>query len=241
MEWRFFLQVKEHSGLNDMTRAILDKYKDIPFKDNKALSLLANQKMDDYIKELCKMAEIDTQVRIIYYKGNERVDELYPKHQLIGTHAGRRTFICTALSLNIPPGVIMKWTGHSSHKSGSLVDKFDGANAIIANYLVHKSLEFDNCIVMDSCDIVLGQLKLIERSISALANSKEHLTFLRSLATEVERLLAKIEPNIETLSHTEVAMIFDVTPMTSMPFSTFLTAAGGLKSERLKRTTSITS
>lgn len=103
--------------LNDMTRAILDKYKDIPFKDNKALPVLTNQKMNDYIKELCKMAEIDTPVRITYYKGNERVDEVYPKHQLIGTHAGRRTFICTALSLNIPPDVIMKWTGHRSYKS----------------------------------------------------------------------------------------------------------------------------
>lgn len=103
--------------LNDMTRAILDKYKDIPFKDNKALPVLTNQKMNDYIKELCKMAEIDTPVRITYYKGNERVDEIYPKHQLIGTHAGRRTFICTALSLNIPPDVIMKWTGHRSYKS----------------------------------------------------------------------------------------------------------------------------
>ncbi len=35
-------------------------------------------------------------------------------------------------------------------------------------------------------------------------------TLLRSLATEVERLLAKIEPNIETLSQMEIAMIFDV-------------------------------
>ena len=103
--------------LNDMTRAILDKYKDIPFKDNKALPVLSNQKMNDYIKDLCEMAGIDTPVRITYYKGNERFDEVYPKHQLIGTHAGRRTFICTALSLNIPPDVIMKWTGHRSYKS----------------------------------------------------------------------------------------------------------------------------
>lgn len=86
MELRFFLQVKEHSGLNDMTRAILDKYKDIPFNDNKALPLLANQKMDDYIKELCKMAETDTQVRITYYKGHERVDEGIR----VQSHSGKR-------------------------------------------------------------------------------------------------------------------------------------------------------
>lgn len=103
--------------LNDMTRAILEKYKDVPFKDNKALPVLTNQKMNEYVKELCKMVGIDTPIRITYYKGNERFDEVYPKYQLIGTHAGRRTFICTALSLNIPPDVIMKWTGHRSYKS----------------------------------------------------------------------------------------------------------------------------
>ena len=34
-----------------------------------------------------------------------------------GTHAGRRTFICYALSEGIPPDVVMKWTGHSDYKS----------------------------------------------------------------------------------------------------------------------------
>lgn len=103
--------------LNDMTRPILKKYKHVPYPDNKALPVLSNQKMNDYIKDLCEMVGIDTPVRVTYYKGNERFDEVYPKHQLIGTHAGRRTFICTGLSLNIPPDVIMKWTGHRSYKS----------------------------------------------------------------------------------------------------------------------------
>ena len=33
------------------------------------------------------------------------------------THAGRRTFICNALSLGIPANVVMKWTGHSDYKA----------------------------------------------------------------------------------------------------------------------------
>lgn len=35
----------------------------------------------------------------------------------MSTHAGRRTFICKALSMNIPPEVVMKWTGHSDYKA----------------------------------------------------------------------------------------------------------------------------
>lgn len=40
-----------------------------------------------------------------------------PKYKLIGTHAGRRTFICFALSSGISPQVVVKWTGHSDYKS----------------------------------------------------------------------------------------------------------------------------
>ena len=51
------------------------------------------------------------------YKGNVRSDEVHPKYELVGTHTGRRTFIVNALSLGIPPDVVMKWTGHSDYKS----------------------------------------------------------------------------------------------------------------------------
>lgn len=33
------------------------------------------------------------------------------------SHAGRRTFICDALALGIPPQVVMKWTGRSDYKA----------------------------------------------------------------------------------------------------------------------------
>lgn len=48
--------------------------------------------------------------------GGKRVDEVLPKYALLSSHAGRRTFICNALSLGIPPQVVMKWTGHSDYK-----------------------------------------------------------------------------------------------------------------------------
>ncbi len=103
--------------LNKYSKAILDKYKKIPFEDNKALPVISNQKMNDYIKELAKLAEIDEPVRETYYKGNQRIDEVTPKYELLSTHAGRRTFICNALSLGIQPQVVMKWTGHSDYKA----------------------------------------------------------------------------------------------------------------------------
>ena len=103
--------------LNNHSKAILDKYKDVAFEDDKVLPVITNQKMNDYLKELAEMAGIDEPVRQTYYKGNERIDDVAPKYALLGTHAGRRTFICNALALGIPPQVVMKWTGHSDYKA----------------------------------------------------------------------------------------------------------------------------
>mgnify|MGYP000521385087 FL=1 len=103
--------------LNDYSKTILEKYKDVQFEDDMVLPVISNQKMNDYLKELGELAEIDEPVRETYYKGNERIDEIFPKYALLSTHAGRKTFICNALALGIPAEVVMKWTGHSDYKA----------------------------------------------------------------------------------------------------------------------------
>ena len=102
--------------LLDIPKAILEKYKD-KLPNGKILPVISNQKMNDYLKELGELAEINEPVRETYYKGNERIDEVTPKYALLSTHAGRRTFICNALALGIPAQVVMKWTGHSDYKA----------------------------------------------------------------------------------------------------------------------------
>ena len=117
--------------LNDHSKALLEKYKDLHFEDHKALPVISNQRMNDYLKELAELAGIDDPVRETYYKGNERIDTVTPKYALLGTHAGRRTFICNALSLGIPAHVVMKWTGHSDYKA--MKPYIDVADDIKAN------------------------------------------------------------------------------------------------------------
>ena len=101
--------------LNVHSEEIINKYRNN--LDEKVFPTIINQKANEYLKELAKMVGIDEPVRVSYYRGNERIDEIYPKYALLGTHAGRRTFICNALSLGIPPQVVMKWTGHSDYKA----------------------------------------------------------------------------------------------------------------------------
>jgi len=85
------------------------------YEKSKAFPVISNQKMNEYLRELMEMAEIDEPIRETYYKGNQKFDEVSPKYAIMSSHAGRRTFICNALALGIPPQVVMKWTGHSDY------------------------------------------------------------------------------------------------------------------------------
>ena len=103
--------------LNDYSKEIIDRYRESNFPNNMVLPVISNQKMNEYLKEMGKICGLDTPITITYYKGHERIDEVHPKYELIGTHTGRRTFICNALMLGISPEIVMKWTGHSDYKT----------------------------------------------------------------------------------------------------------------------------
>ena len=103
--------------INDMMRSILDKYKGVPSKNGLVFPYYTNQAMNRDIKVLCRIAGIDQEERITTYRGNERIDDIKKKYELVGTHTGRRTFIVNALSRGIAPSVVMKWTGHASYNS----------------------------------------------------------------------------------------------------------------------------
>jgi len=103
--------------LNKYAKAILEKYKDKTFPKNKALPQISNQRMNEYLKEMAEICGINKAETVTYFIGNKRHDEVHPKWALMGTHTGRRTFICNALMLGIPAQVVMKWTGHSDYKA----------------------------------------------------------------------------------------------------------------------------
>ncbi len=99
--------------LNKYSREILARYKTELATEDRVLPVISNQKMNRYLKIACERAGIDQPVRIVYFIGNRRIEEVVPKHKLISTHAGRRTFVVSALTLGIHESVIMEWTGHN--------------------------------------------------------------------------------------------------------------------------------
>lgn len=103
--------------LNKYARAILARYAERTDCGAYVFPHLTNQRMNIYLKDLCELCGINQLVTQTYYIGAERHDETAPKYELMGTHAGRRTFICNALMLGIPAEIVMKWTGHSDYKA----------------------------------------------------------------------------------------------------------------------------
>ena len=107
------LQIK----LNSYAQAILDKYKDQYFPGDLALPVISNQKMNQYLKEICELCGFNEPIHITGFRKGRRYDITVPKYSEISTHCGRKTFICFMLSIGIAPQVVMKFTGHADYKS----------------------------------------------------------------------------------------------------------------------------
>lgn len=93
---------------------IIEKYKDSKDLDyDRVLPVISNQRMNEYLKELGKLAELDEKITKVHYRGNTKEEEVYPKWQLLTTHVGRKTFITTAVEAGVPMDELMKIVGHS--------------------------------------------------------------------------------------------------------------------------------
>lgn len=103
--------------LNKYSTAILKKYEKVGLPNDMALPVISNVKMNEHLKAMGEAAGLNSPQRIVYFKGNQRYEEVLPKYALLTTHCGRRTFIVNALRLGVPAEVIMKWTGHSDYKA----------------------------------------------------------------------------------------------------------------------------
>lgn len=67
--------------LNNFSKFILEKYKDYQDEKGRALPVISNQKMNEYLK----LASIDDIIRETYYKGNKRFDIALPKYKLLSS------------------------------------------------------------------------------------------------------------------------------------------------------------
>lgn len=96
---------------------ILKQYGDFDQSDSYVFPRISSQKTNDYIKDLCKLAEIDSPIKIVRYRGKERIEIKGEKHEFISTHTARRTFVTLSLHKGLAPELVMSITGHEDYRT----------------------------------------------------------------------------------------------------------------------------
>ncbi|MDP4183632.1 MAG: site-specific integrase [Bacteroidota bacterium] len=77
----------------------------------------SNQKFNEYIKDVCEIAEIKEICFLGKTIGGKYVQDKYPKYKLVSAHTARRSFATNMYLAGVPSISIMKITGHHSEKS----------------------------------------------------------------------------------------------------------------------------
>lgn len=73
---------------------------------------LWEQKLNDQIKDVARMAGITENVLVSRNKGGRVTESVLPKYELVSSHTARRSFATNAYKAGIPSIAIMKITGH---------------------------------------------------------------------------------------------------------------------------------
>jgi len=86
-------------------------------RNNELPNPISNQKFNDALKVLGRLAGIDENVDITMTKGGKRVTETFKKWELITTHTARRSGCTNMYLAGIDPIAIMGFSGHTTVKS----------------------------------------------------------------------------------------------------------------------------
>ncbi len=116
---QFKTQGKVVIPCHPVVTAMLDKYA------GRLPAAISNQKMNDYVKELCQLAGITHKESKGITKGGKRVVRTVEKWQLVSTHTARRSFATNMYVLGVPAITIMRITGHKTEKAFMRYIKLD--------------------------------------------------------------------------------------------------------------------
>lgn len=121
--------------VHEAVTALLAKY------DNRLPAGISNQRTNDYLKELCQLAEIKERILKHVTKGGKAVvktSEGYSdtltagveKWELVTTHTARRSFATNMFKRGMPTLLIMRLTGHKKESEFLKYIKIDAAETL---------------------------------------------------------------------------------------------------------------
>lgn len=98
--------------IRDEVAKILDKY------NGNLPTVISNQKMNKYLKEICEKIDcLQVKETITYTKGGQTIVQNIEKYKLISTHTARRSFCTNEYLAGTPTITIMAISGHKTEKS----------------------------------------------------------------------------------------------------------------------------
>jgi integrase len=94
--------------VHPVVRAIFDKY------EGNLPGAISNQKFNDYLKEAAEIAGINEEIHKAITRGGQKISKKYRKHEVLTTHAARRSFATNLYKSGFPAQSIMAITGHKT-------------------------------------------------------------------------------------------------------------------------------
>ncbi|MGO1245652.1 MAG: tyrosine-type recombinase/integrase [Sphingobacterium sp.] len=87
--------------------------KDILERIGYSVPKISNQKFNEYIKTVGKLAGLDETIKITRYSGKQKLVIEKRKYDFLSSHVGRRSMVTNLLSRNVPITLVQKLTAHS--------------------------------------------------------------------------------------------------------------------------------
>lgn len=116
--------------LNEYSQGIIDKYKEFEGITVNVLPVISNQKYNQYLKELGKLANFDSKESKVSFRGSDRIEKTKVKYELLTSHVARKTFVTLGVYLGMPSEVIRSFTGHKDPK---VMERYWKANNAMKN------------------------------------------------------------------------------------------------------------
>jgi len=101
-------------ALNQEAMAIVEKYKG---KQPKLLPVPSNQNLNLSLKDVCRLAGIDTPIKRIRYQAGQRMEEVFQKWELASCHRLRATFATNLFEGGADAKTIQDALGHEDPKT----------------------------------------------------------------------------------------------------------------------------
>lgn len=121
-EWHLFQQkgnkpTKVEIPILPEPLAILQRQNKTGTLNDYVFEKISNQKLNAYLKELCKLAGINERIVDRRYSGKKAVEKSGPKYKFISTHSARKTYVTVSHQRGMDYKAIMDITGHQDART----------------------------------------------------------------------------------------------------------------------------